>query len=127
MSDVLTMRVAARHAAELSVPKERRLEHAAMRVPAVRGALITDSGSPSVGVLSVTMDVVLKVTEATDVGPVKFQGSLPGISGALTRALKAVGASQVSVTPPEMVRGVGGTQYESDVMTVTFEVSDAPE
>lgn len=124
---MLAMRVAARAAAELTVPKERRLENAAMRVPAIRGALVTDSSNPKVGVLSVTMDVVLKVTAATDVGPVKFQGSIPGISGALTRALKAVGASKVSVTPPSMVRGIRGTQYESDVMSATFEVSDAPE
>jgi len=97
--DPSAIKVAARFAATMEASKAAQLEKAAQRIPAIRGA---------------------------DAGPVKFKGSIPGISGALTRALKGVGASKVSVSPPSMVRGIRGTQYESDVMTATFEVTDAP-
>ena len=124
--DPSAIKVAARFAATMEASKAAQLEKAAQRIPAIRGALVSDYSQPRAGAFDVTMDVVLHVAVATDAGPVKFKGSIPGISGALTRALKGVGASKVSVSPPSMVRGIRGTQYESDVMTATFEVTDAP-
>lgn len=122
--DPSVLKVAARYAAALGAAKAALLEKAVQRIPGVRGALISDYSQPRAGTFDVAMDVVLKVTASTESGPVKFQGSLNGLAGAITRTLKAAGGTKISVTPPSLVRAHG--TYDGDMMIVSFEISDAP-